>query len=68
MFNDIPISKILKFIVYILLIYFILVFLMSKIKVDNIEIKNRNNLINFEEKYKLPKNNFRGKNLTKLEK
>jgi len=68
MFNEIPISKILKFIVYILLIYFILVFLMSKIKVDNIEIKNKNNLINFEEKYKLPKNNFRGKNLTKLEK
>nr|QDY51713.1 hypothetical protein 1_98 [Mimiviridae sp. ChoanoV1] len=68
MFNEIPISKILKFIVYILLIYFSLVFLMSKIKVDNIEIKNKNNLINFEEKYKLPKNNFRGKNLTKLEK
>jgi len=68
MFNDIHILKILKFIFYILLFYFILVFLMSKIKVDNIEIKNKNNLIDFEEKYKLPKNNFRGKNLTKLEK
>ena len=33
MFNDIPVSKILKFFVYILLIYFVLVFLMSKIKV-----------------------------------
>ena len=47
MFNEIPISKILKFIVYILLIYFSLVFLMSKIKVDNIDINNKNNLINF---------------------
>ena len=68
MFNDIPVFQILKFVVYILLFYFVLVFLMSKIKVDNIEIKNKNNLINFKKKYKLPKNNFRGKNLTKLEK
>ena len=40
---------------------------MNKVNIDNIEIKNKNNLVDFEKAYPLPEKNLRGRNMTKLE-
>ena len=49
-------------------IYIIAIFLVKFVNIENIDIKNKNKLIDFEKDYKLPQKNLRGRNLTKIEK
>jgi hypothetical protein len=59
---------IIKTIFILSMIYIIAIFLVKYVNIENINIKNKNKLIDFEKEYKLPKKNLRGRNLTKLEK
>jgi hypothetical protein len=65
--NKITFGYILKLFIYGLFIYIIFILIISKVNVDNIEIKNEKNLIDFDKKYPLPEKNIRGRNMTKLE-
>lgn len=60
--------NIVKIVLVLLIIYILGVFLVKFINIDNINIKSKNKLIDFDKEYKLPETNLRGRNLTKLEK
>ena len=65
--NKITFGNVVKIIFFALLFYIILLIFMNKVNIDNIEIKNKNNLVDFEKAYPLPEKNLRGRNMTKLE-
>ena len=65
--NKITFGNVVKIIFFALLFYIILLIFMNKVNIDNIEIKNKNNLLDFEKEYPLPEKNLRGRNMTKLE-
>jgi len=65
--NKITFGNVVKIIFFALLFYIILLIFMNKVNIDNIEIKNKNNLIDFEKAYPLPEKNLRGRSMTKLE-
>jgi len=65
--NKITFGNVVKIIFFALLFYIILLIVMNKVNIDKIEIKNKNNLIDFEKEYPLPEKNLRGRSMTKLE-
>ena len=60
-------GSVIKYFIYLFLIYIFLMFMISKVNTDNIEIENRNKLIDYNQKYPLPEKNIRGKSMIKLE-
>ena len=65
--NKITFGNVVKIIFFALLFYIILLIVMNKVNIDKIEIKNKNNLLDFEKEYPLPEKNLRGRSMTKLE-
>ena len=65
--NKLTFGNVIKIIFFSLIFYIIILFVMNKVNIDKIEIKNKNNLIDFEKEYSLPEKNIRGRSMTKLE-
>ena len=65
--NKLTFGLVLKYFIYLFLIYIFFMFMISKVNTDNIEIENRNKLIDYNIKYPLPEKNIRGKSMTQLE-
>ena len=65
--NKLTFGLVLKYFIYSFLIYIFLMFIISKVNTENIEIENRNKLIDYNQKYPLPEKNIRGRNMTELE-
>jgi hypothetical protein len=65
--NKLTFSNVIKIIFITFIFYIFLLFIMNNVNIDKIEIKNKNNLVDFEKEYKLPEKNLRGRSMTNLE-
>ena len=65
--NKLTYGNVFKIIFFVIIFYIIILFIINKINIDKIEIKNKNNLVDFEKEYALPEKNLRGRSMNKLE-